>query len=104
MKLSIEEIVKMTETFERDAKRIVIVQHDGEFARYLFEVPDGVHLAPGDTVVCDTRKGEANAVCVTHSIVCGENAFEAFVKLTGATLPLRKIVGKYEVNRFVEEN
>ena len=100
MKLSIEEIVKMAETFERDAKRIVIVQHEGKNARYLFEVPDGVHLAPGDTVVCDTCKGEANAVCVTHSIVCGENAFEAFVKLTGATLPLRKIVGKYELNRF----
>lgn len=104
MKLSLEEIVKMTEIFERSAKRVVVVQHLGKPTRYLFEVPDSVHLAPGDMVICDTRKGEAEGICITHSVICGENAFEAFVKLTGATLPLRKIVGKYELNRFVEEN
>lgn len=102
MKLSFDEVLKMAEAYECHANRIVIVQHLGEDTRYMFEVPDGVQLAPGDTVVCDTRKGEAKAVCITHSIVCGRNAFDAFVKLTGATFPLKKIIGKYELNRFAE--
>lgn len=79
--------------------RVVVVRHANGM-KCLFEIPDGVFLEVGDEVLCDTRKGETKATCITHSLTCGKYGFDALVTLTGATLPLKKIIGKYELNRF----
>lgn len=80
-------------------KTIVIVKHaDGR--RYMFEVPGDYMLNKGDMVLCDTKKGEAIAVCVTGSLKCCPEVFNVIAELVGATFPLKKILGKYNFVKF----
>lgn len=80
-------------------KTVVIVKHaDGK--RCMFEVPGDYMLNKGDTVLCDTKKGDAIAVCVTDSLKCCPEVFNVFAELVGATFPLRKILGKYNFVKF----
>lgn len=106
MKLKPEEMVRLLETFGKaGATRIVIVKHIGNGNICMFEVPNAAPtLHKGDEVLCDTRKGEAKAVCITDTVVCGKVALDAFAALTGATMPLKKVIGRYELVRFAEEN
>ena len=71
---------------------IVIVNQSG--SKYLFSVPENVTLKEGDKVKCDTRKGVTDGICFTDSAVINTSALPLIAKLTGATLPLKSVVGK----------
>ena len=84
-------------------KTIVIVKHtDGR--RCMFEVPGDYMLTKGDTVLCETKRGEVTATCVTDTLKCCPETLDAFAELMGATFPLKKILGKYKFVKFEEEN
>lgn len=47
---------------------MVAVRHMGDSGKYLFQLPDGVQLDPGTTVLCETRRNPLEpGVCVTPS-------------------------------------
>ena len=78
---------------------IVFVNFQDSCKPYLFAVPDGVTLAKGTEVVCDTCKGETTGKCFTQSIDVSRSAVEYFGPLMGAYFPLKNVVG--EVRRQV---
>ena len=71
---------------------IVLVNQSG--SKYLFSVPESIQLKEGDKVKCDTRRGITDGVCFTDSVTINASALPLVCKLTGATLPLKEIVGK----------
>lgn len=81
---------------------IVFVRHQGDRRPYLFAVPEGVTLAKGAEVVCDTCKGETTGKCFTPSVDMSRSAVEYFGPLLGASFPLKSVVGevRHQVVRF----
>lgn len=75
---------------------VVLVTHQTAGNRmYLFAVPDGRCLKKDQAVIVDTRKGiAANGVCVTDSFMADDTALNAMVLLSGAKLPLRRVLGE----------
>lgn len=72
---------------------VIFVRHLGKKKNYAFEVP--VELAPyvakGNTVVCDTAKGE-NLGITTSGLLYGPGVEDVAI-MHGATLPLARITG-----------
>jgi hypothetical protein len=84
---------------------VVMVRHQdcGVYSKpFLFRVPDGVALKDGDKVICDTRYGEAVGFVSGPVYQASDDLLPLVCQGTGATLPLRFIVGKYSetVERF----
>lgn len=75
---------------------VVIVKHQLSGNRlYLFAVPEGRNLKSEQTVIVDTRKGIAtDGVCVTDSFMADDISLNAMVLLSGAKLPLRRVLGE----------
>lgn len=94
-----EELERFDEILDGGFTRVVVVRHENGM-KCLFKVPDGVKLKPDDMVICETFKGEQRAVCVTHALLCGKYALDAWITVMGATLPLKNIIGKYTIERF----
>ena len=80
-------------------QKIVIINQGGR--RYLFAVPKNGYVDKGDRVLVDTRYGEREGVAASNDFYCSGEEFDAFVTLTGATLPLRYVLGK--LNREIFE-
>lgn len=74
--------------------KVVFVKHK-HGKNYLFETEE--NLKKGDEVRCDTRYGEEDGVCATDSFDISYNAMFHMAKELNAPLPLRKVIGKYEV-------
>lgn len=74
--------------------KVVIVNQGEKF--YLFETPEDLKV--GDAVTLDTGCGKADGVCITESFEADCHA----LKNMGGTLPLNKVIGKYELRRFQE--
>ena len=84
---------------------IVFVRHQGDRRPYLFAVPEGVTLAKGAEVACDTCKGETTGKCFTPSVDMSRSAVEYFGPLMGAYFPLKSVVGEVrrQIVRFPKE-
>ena len=80
---------------------IVIVKQSSK--KYLFSVPMGTTLKKYDKVVCDTARGEQEGICFTNSFIVESDALSQIALLTGATLPLKSVIGKSEVVRFKDK-
>lgn len=78
---------------------VVLVKHQlSGNGPYLFAVPDGRNLKREQTVIVDTRKGIAtDGVCVTDSFITDDTSLNAMVLLSGAKLPLRRVLGEHQV-------
>lgn len=78
---------------------VVLVKHQlSGNGPYLFTVPDGRNLKREQTVIVDTRKGIAtDGVCVTDSFIIDDTSLNAMVLLSGAKLPLRRVLGERQV-------
>lgn len=74
---------------------LVLCKFEGTPKKYLFKAPFASYISKGDEVVVETKKGEQRAtvvaVCSTEE---GGEAFDCLVQVTGATLPLKKVVAK----------
>ena len=80
---------------------IVIVKQG--LKNYLFNVPMGTMLEKDDKVVCDTARGEQEGICFTDSFIVEADALKQIALLTGATLPLKSVIGKSEIVRFKDK-
>lgn len=78
--------------------KIVIVEQGHK--NYLFGCPTGVNLHEGDKVICDTKRGDTEGVCVTDSFVVNEYVMHQFGKILGAKFPLKLVIGKYIIESF----
>lgn len=84
---------------------VVLVKHRSNGNRlYLFAVPDGRNLKREQTVIVDTHKGIAtDGVCATDSFITDDTSLNALVLLSGANLPLCRILGEHQVIIWEEE-
>lgn len=79
-------------------QNIVIVQQG--CGRYLFSAPEGISLKEGEQVKCQTRRGITGGTVSADSI-CVESEIARWIgKLTGATWPLKPVVGRMEYREF----
>lgn len=84
---------------------VVLVKHQlSGNGPYLFAVPNGRKLKEGQPVIVDTRKGIAtDGVCVADSFMADDIVLNALVLLSGARLPLRRVLGEHRVIIWEEE-
>ena len=80
---------------------IVVVKQS--MKNYLFSVPMGTTLKKDDKVVCDTARGEQEGICFTDSFIVESDTLSQIALLTGATLPLKSVIGKSEIVRFKDK-
>lgn len=85
---------------------VVIVRHQLSGNRlYLFAVPEGRNLKREQTVIVDTRNGIAtDGVCVTDSFMADDTSLNAMVLLSGAKLPLRRVLGERQTVIWEEKH
>lgn len=90
---------------EKVLHNVVLVKHLTSGNRlYLFSVPNGRKLKEGQPVIVDTRKGIAtDGVCVADSFMADDTVLNALVLLSGAKLPLRRVLGEHQVIIWEEE-
>ena len=73
--------------------KVVAVKHVDNDHAFLFEAPYNQILKPGDTVIVDTKFGEAGGkVVVCDSFLEDSAAFKFIIAASGATLPLRRVL------------
>ena len=91
---------------EKNLHNVVLVTHNiSGNGPYLFSVPDGRKLKKDQTVIVDTRKGLAtDGVCATDSFMADDTTLDAMVLLSGAKLPLRRVLGERQVVIWEEKN
>lgn len=75
---------------------VVLVKHLSCGQYFLFEVPQDKKLKACDRVLVNTRRGVNDAICVCDSFETDESNLKQLVYLVGASLPLQKVVAKYE--------
>lgn len=68
--------------------------------KLIFECPEEVNLEPGDQVICATKQGEITGTVLMVSIMANDTNIEPLTRAFGTPAPLRKIVGKFVVERF----
>ena len=69
----------------------------------MFAVPKNGYVDKGDRVLVDTRYGEREGVADSNDIIASEEEMDAFLTLTGATLPLRSVLGKLHPVMFEQD-
>lgn len=72
---------------------------------YIFAVPDGRELKKDQAVIVDTRKGIAtDGECATDSFTVDDTVLNALVLLSGAKLPLRRVLGERQTIIWEEKH
>ncbi len=79
----------------------VFVKHDGSDKKYIFCVDDMKNLKKGQRVLCDTKRGEVEGICVCDSFYLNKSALVAIVQCLNAYLPLKRVVGTVELQTTV---
>lgn len=82
---------------------VVFIEHNNQSGTYLFEVPVGVSLKKGETVMVETRHGETCGVCVCESFELDGSPLETIGRICGAKFPLKRVVGCIRVDVFPQE-
>ena len=80
---------------------VVFIEHNNQSGTYLFEVPEGVKLGKGETVMVETRHGETSGVCVCESFELDGSPLETVGRICGAKFPLKKVICRVFVEKFV---
>lgn len=73
---------------------LVLVNHDNDERPFLFEVSDDIkpHINKGKRVACETMYGLKSGVCSTNVFEIDGEDIVAFIRLTKAYLPIKKVV------------
>lgn len=71
----------------------VFVRHKRQDKTFLFSVDGLEQLKNGTEVLCDTKYGESDGICVGNSFMISESALKSIAENIGAYLPLKKVVG-----------
>lgn len=86
-----------------DYTKIVLIAHKDSAKHYLFEAPDLWSLEEGDKVVCDSGYGEVSGKVLSAPIMVSQSDLDFIVKGMNASLPLRRVLGKYKYIDFTYE-
>ena len=70
------------------------IQHENSNRPFLFQSDD--QYAIGDTVICDTHRGEVKGTVVEYFIAHHEQLAKVIAKACHAYWPLAQIIRKYE--------
>lgn len=82
---------------------VVIVKHQLSGNRlYLFAVPEGRNLRREQTVIVEGIA--TDGVCVTDSFMANDTSLNAMVLLSGAKLPLRRVLGERQTVIWEEKH
>ena len=79
---------------------VVVIQHQPNGKKYTYEVPFGVFLQKGDRVIVENARGRNEGVCLTNSHSVDKETLSIICEISGAELPLAKVVGRYAIERF----
>lgn len=74
----------------------VFVRHKRQDKTFLFSVDGLEQLKDGTEVLCDTKYGESDGICVGDSFMVTEPTLKIIAENVGAYLPLKKVVGTIE--------
>jgi len=86
--------INISETKTVEVKTYIFVKHPGDPKRYLFEVPEGLELKPGNGVICDTMKGECRGIIVTMPFEMSGPTAYILSDVLGFYFPIKQITGK----------
>ena len=75
----------------------VFVRHKRQDKTFLFSVDGLEQLKDGTEVLCNTKKGESEGICVGNSFIVSESALKSIAENVGAYLPLKSVVGTIEL-------
>jgi len=85
---------------------VVLVEHQQGGQRYLFRC-DGLErfVKPGETVICDTVRGQTTGIAVTRPIHVESSAgsLASLFKQCGAYLPIKRILGIVRPRELTED-
>ena len=84
------EIKEMTPV---DISTYIFVKHENSEKKFLFEVPHGLDIDRGETVLCDTMHGEARGITVTDTFELERGAAHILSDILGFYFPVKKIIG-----------
>lgn len=76
---------------------VVFVKHLSCGRYFLFEVPQDKKLNACDRVLVNTRRGVNDAICICDSFEVDEPNINQLTRMVGATMPLQRVVAKYNV-------
>lgn len=85
--------------------KVILAHHLNSQRRYLFaadRIPDGEQIQKGEDLLVDTRCGKAFAKALTGIIDIPDADLGEIALLTGATLPLRQVLGRVTTEYFPE--
>lgn len=74
----------------------VFVRHKRQDKTFLFSVDRLEQLKNGTEVLCETKYGESDGICVGNSFTISESALKSIAENIGAYLPLKNVVGTIE--------
>ncbi|HHU18351.1 MAG TPA: hypothetical protein GXZ70_09145 [Clostridiales bacterium] len=75
----------------------ILVKHENNNKKFLFEIPNGLEVIYGDDVLCDTIKGETRGSAVSYPFDLDDNALHQLRDLLGFYWPVKKIIAKLEM-------
>ena len=75
---------------------LVLAKHDNNNMVYLFRAPRGAYFEDGQRIIVETKRGNSDATVVkseSYETIDSKIA-QMLIAATGATLPLKKVIGK----------
>jgi hypothetical protein len=86
--------VDISEAKTIETKTYAFVTHRGDSKKFLFEVPEGLTLNPGDEVLCDTMKGECRGTVTNAPFEIDRKTANILSDVLGFYFPIKQITGK----------
>lgn len=81
---------------------LVICTHEHSGRYFLFQAPPWTHLKEDDEVLVDTARGQQHAyVKACETFDTNSDLYLFILQATKATLPLRRVLGKYTYRELV---
>ncbi len=79
---------------------VVFVKHSPAGKAYLFECPPYCTIEEGDTVVCNTARGDSMGTVVGEPLYLNPAQLATVAAAVRAQLPLKRVVGRQTIDRF----
>lgn len=81
---------------DKEYMTLVLAKHTGNDKIYLFAAPRGAYFEDGQRIIVETKLGNSGAVVVSSESyeTIDSKLAKMLIAATGATLPLKKVIGK----------
>lgn len=80
---------------------LIVCKFDGCDKPYLFRATPWSNIKAGDEVLVETRHGNKHATALGRELFeVGSERYEFIIEASGATLPLKRVLGYYKYTEF----